>query len=189
MMERLGKLYKRAAYILMITVVMLFMADIKVMAANITEEIFSPEPSPSATPETEFTPETSFRPVTEPSPDITLAPLQTVEPSATPTTEPLTGLDSEFVPEKDNTPFNISVKRMGKEKFSISWAKRKSADRYNVWQKKSGRKKWKLIKTTKKVKYNARVKTGKYYKYKVTAIFGKKNGYRQNRSCNSMYTK
>lgn len=171
-MERLGKLYKRAAYILMITIAILFMADIKVMAASIPEEIFSPEPS--IVPEIELPPETSFRPVIEPSHDITPTLTPTKEPSTAPTTKPLTGLDSEFVPEKDNTPFNISVKKLGKEKFLVSWAKRKSADKYNVWQKKSNKEKWKLIKTTKKTKYNIRVKTGSYYKYKVTAIFGKK---------------
>ncbi len=43
-----------------------------------------------------------------------------------------------------------------------------------MWQKKQGAKKWKVIKTTKSLKHTVQIKTGKYYKFRITAIFGKK---------------
>lgn len=148
----------KAVYILLITAFMLFIQDGKQALAESEPEIIHTPLIPVETPET--TP--------------TEAPSET--PVAEPTKIPLPPLDAEFisVPEKDDTPFNISVKKAGKEKLSVSWSKRKSANKYNVWQKREGKDKWKLIKTTKNVTYNVRVKTGRYYKYKVTAIFEKK---------------
>ncbi|MCI9080587.1 MAG: hypothetical protein HFH68_17055 [Lachnospiraceae bacterium] len=105
-----------------------------------------------------------------PTPDITkepdVTPSPTVKPTPAPTATP--------GPVKDKTPFKISARKAGKDKLAISWAKRKSANKYKVWQKKQGAKKWKVVKTTKSLKYTVRIKTGKYYKFRITAIFGKK---------------
>lgn len=105
-------------------------------------------------------------PSTEPEQKPT--PTPTVKPTPKPTPKPTKG------PVKDNTPFKITVKKAGSEKLAISWAKRKSANKYKVWQKKQGAKKWRVIKTTRQLKYNVKIKKGRRYKYRVTAIFGRK---------------
>lgn len=115
---------------------------------------------PAVTQEPSITPE----PVVTPEPTATPGPVVTPEPTARPTAGPVV----------DKTPMKISVRKKGKDKFVISWQKRKSAGQYKLWQKKQGAKKWKEIKTTKKINYTVKIKPGRYYKYKVTAIYGKK---------------
>lgn len=181
------KRYKAAVYILVITIMVLFITDTKKAAAEAyttsetevpSETEMPPEsetemPSePTPTPEVSFLPEPTMIPIQRPEVQQTETPAPV--PTPTPTITPLTGLKPIFIPEKDNTPFNISVKKTGKERLTVLWSKRKSANKYNVWQKKDGKEKWKLIKTTKQTKYNAKIETGRYYKYKVTAIFEKK---------------
>ncbi|HBA97402.1 MAG TPA: hypothetical protein DCZ23_04755 [Lachnospiraceae bacterium] len=185
-MGQLGKWY-RAVYILLITVTVLFMADTNVTAAELPETVFSPQPSPSGTvaepsPETEPTAEPAETPDTvqttaPPSAPPSASPSDmpsAMKPSSIPSVPDFTGLDAIIIPKKDNTGFNISVKKAGKDRLAVSWPKRKYADKYKVWRKIGSGAKWKLIKTTKGIKYSDKVKTGKYYKYKVTAIFGKK---------------
>ena len=109
-------------------------------------------------------PEETQEPVVTPEPMATPEPVVTPEPTARPTAAPVL----------DKTPIKISVRKKGKDKFVISWQKRKSAGQYKLWQKKQGAKKWKEIKTTKKINYSVKIKPGRYYKYKVTAIYGKK---------------
>ena len=130
----------------------------------------TPEPGvttqPEGTQEPAVTtqPEETQEPVVTPEPMATPEPVVTPEPTARPTAAPVL----------DKTPIKISVRKKGKDKFVISWQKRKSAGQYKLWQKKQGAKKWKEIKTTKKINYTVKIKPGRYYKYKVTAIYGKK---------------
>ncbi len=125
-------------------------------------------PAVSVTPSAIPSAEPSEEPVVTPSPTLKPTPKPTPKPTAKPTPKPTKG------PVKDKKPFKITVKKAGREKLVISWAKRKSASKYKVWQKKEGAKKWRVIKTTRLLKYNVKIKPGKRYKYRVTAIFGKK---------------
>ena len=164
-MKKSIKWYVKAVYILFTQRGIQASAEAMPMPSPEPEIIHTPlipTQTPAQTPEATPLPQVSETPTATPLPQTTQA--------------PLTELDSEFisVPKKDNTPFNISVKKAGKDKLSISWSKRKSANKYNVWQKREGKDKWKLIKTTKNLTFKAKVKTGRYYKYKVTAIFEKK---------------
>lgn len=174
-MKKSIKWYVKAVYILFIMMFILF-TQRGIQASAEAMPMPSPEPEIIHTP---LIPTQTPAQVSE-TPTATTLPQVSETPTATPlpqtTQAPLTELDSEFisVPKKDNTPFNISVKKAGKDKLSISWSKRKSANKYNVWQKREGKDKWKLIKTTKNLTFKAKVKTGRYYKYKVTAIFEKK---------------
>lgn len=125
-------------------------------------------PAVSVTPSAIPTREPTKEPVITPAPTVK----PTLKPTAKPTTKP-TPVPTKG-PVKDKKPFKITVKKAGREKLVISWAKRKSASKYKVWQKKEGAKKWRVIKTTRLLKYNVKIKPGKRYKYRVTAIFGRK---------------
>lgn len=142
----------------------------------------TPEPvvtlGPAATPEPVVTlgPTATPEPVVTQEPEETPEPTETPEPVVTPgpTAAPGPTVKPTAGPVVDKTPIKISVKKRSKDKLAISWEKRKSASKYKLWQKKQGAKKWKAVQTTSKVNYTVKIKQGRYYKYKVTAIYGKK---------------
>ncbi len=137
------------------------------------------EPEPSVIPTTTETPQPSVTPTaTEtPEPSVTPAATETPQPSVTPavteTPQPTNTPPAVHTPQPtlrpETGPFDLSVKKSGKDSLTLSWQKRSGVKNYKIWQRVNKQKKWHLVKKTSATKYKLTIKTGSYYRFKVTA--------------------